>query len=51
MTTLVQCATNAVKKFVPVRCLSCGKVFTHAAPGSTIRFRCRGCKTQQIVEV
>lgn len=51
MTTLVQRAANAVKKFVPVRCMSCGKVFTHAAPGSTVRFRCRGCKTQQIVEV
>lgn len=51
MTVLVQRAANAVKRFVPVKCMSCGKVFTYAAPGSTIRFRCRGCKCEQIVEV
>lgn len=51
MTILLQRAADAVKRFVPVRCLNCGKVFTHAAKGSTIRFRCRKCKREQIVEV
>lgn len=37
--------------FHPVKCHSCSKVFTYAALGSMVRFRCRGCKSWNVVKV
>ena len=51
MNAIVERVTIVAQRFVPVRCQVCRKLFSYAAPGSKIQFKCPKCKTLQIAEV